>query len=112
MDVCPNRANLALFVPHHKMRQIVHVDRMCNECGNCQTFCPYDSAPYKDKFTLYHTLSDFEDSSNSGFLVTGDNCVKVRLEGNVIDASIGDSTLPQGINDIIKAVVNNYSYLL
>lgn len=112
MDVCPNRANLALFVPHHKMRQIVHVDRMCNECGNCQTFCPYDSAPYKDKFTLYHTLSDFEDSSNSGFLVTGDHCVKVRLEGNVIDASIGDNTLPQGINDIIKAVVNNYSYLL
>ena len=26
-----------------RMRQIIHVDGMCNECGNCATFCPYDS---------------------------------------------------------------------
>ena len=31
------------------MPQIIHVDRMCNECGNCTVFCPYDSAPYTRK---------------------------------------------------------------
>ncbi|MGL4283641.1 MAG: FAD-dependent oxidoreductase, partial [Eubacterium aggregans] len=54
MDICHNRANLAITVPHHKMRHIIHVDRMCNECGNCMMFCPYGSAPYNDKFTLFH----------------------------------------------------------
>ena len=42
MDVCPNRANIVVYVEGKP--QIVHVDRMCNECGNCETFCPYASA--------------------------------------------------------------------
>ena len=48
-DVCPNRANVVIALPDGR-RQILHVDRMCNECGNCAVFCPYDSAPYKEKF--------------------------------------------------------------
>ncbi|MDK2808933.1 MAG: putative selenate reductase, partial [Clostridiales bacterium] len=51
VDVCPNRANVAIKVEGKPMMQIIHVDKMCNECGNCKSFCPYDSAPYKDKFT-------------------------------------------------------------
>ena len=50
-DVCPNRANVVVKLPDGRA-QILHVDRMCNECGNCLVFCPYDSAPYRDKFTL------------------------------------------------------------
>ena len=53
VDVCPNRANIAVRVPGLDQEQIVHVDKMCNECGNCAVFCPYASAPYKDKFTLF-----------------------------------------------------------
>src|SRR5699024_156003 len=52
-EVCPNRANIHVAVPGKRMRQIVHVDGMCNECGNCAVFCPYESRPYKDKFTLF-----------------------------------------------------------
>ena len=44
-DVCPNRANVAVKVPGRKMAQIIHLDYMCNECGNCTAFCPYDSSP-------------------------------------------------------------------
>lgn len=40
-EVCPNRANVAIKVPGKRERQIVHVDGMCNECGNCAVFCPY-----------------------------------------------------------------------
>ena len=36
-EVCPNRANISIKVPGITMPQIVHVDYMCNECGNCET---------------------------------------------------------------------------
>ena len=49
--------------------QIIHVDYLCNECGNCKSFCPYSSAPYLDKFTLFETEADMENSKNQGFAV-------------------------------------------
>ena len=70
-DVCPNRANVVIALPDGR-RQILHVDRMCNECGNCAVFCPYDSAPYKEKFTLFHDRAGFDESpDNQGFLPLG-----------------------------------------
>lgn len=68
-DVCPNRANLSVQVPGMEKAQIIHVDAMCNECGNCMSFCPYDSAPYKDKFTLFANEADLKDSTNEGFMI-------------------------------------------
>ena len=50
------------------MNQVIHVDYMCNECGNCKSFCPYASAPYKDKFTLFANEKDMADSKNDGLL--------------------------------------------
>ena len=70
VDVCPNRANISIKVPGMAMNQIIHVDYMCNECGNCKSFCPYASAPYKDKFTLFAAEEDMKDSTNDGFFVT------------------------------------------
>ncbi|MCD6122056.1 MAG: putative selenate reductase subunit YgfK [Spirochaetales bacterium] len=70
VDVCPNRANVAIVVPGFKdYYQILHIDSLCNECGNCATFCPWEGKPYKDKLTLFHRLQDFNDSTNSGFLM-------------------------------------------
>ncbi len=83
VDVCPNRANIALRVPGMAREQIIHIDKMCNECGNCRVFCPYDSAPYKDKFTLFDSLEDFADSENAGFVVLDKaaQLVKIRFAG-------------------------------
>lgn len=44
----------------------------------------YDSAPYKDKFTLFHTQEDLDNSTNSGFLLGTGNQVTVRLDGEVL----------------------------
>ncbi|MGL4605860.1 MAG: putative selenate reductase subunit YgfK [Eubacteriaceae bacterium] len=112
-DVCPNRANIAITVPGYPMRQIIHVDRMCNECGNCLTFCPYASAPYKDKFTMFHTLNDFNDSNNSGFLLLDKETkqFKIRLEGKAYNLNCGNPLIPTGLNDIIEAMLADYSYL-
>ena len=51
VEVCPNRANIAIQVPGMEKHQIIHVDYLCNECGNCKSFCPYSSAPYPVSYT-------------------------------------------------------------
>ncbi len=47
--------------------QILHVDDFCNECGNCETFCPHSGKPYEDKITLFSEKNTFENSANAGF---------------------------------------------
>ncbi|MEL7603465.1 MAG: FAD-dependent oxidoreductase, partial [Bacillota bacterium] len=114
MQVCPNRANLALRVPGMQTRQILHVDRMCNECGNCAVFCPYDDAPYLAKPTLYHTRHDFDDSTNMGFLHLGGKRFLTRLNGEVLEADLdnADTGLPKDIELLLWALLTEYAHLL
>ncbi len=110
VDVCPNRANVVITLSDMR-REILHIDRMCNECGNCMSFCPYDSAPYKEKFTLFNSESDFEDSENMGFLVLSNDKVRVRL-GSVKDYALDElSSLSKDIESLILTVINDYKYL-
>jgi putative selenate reductase len=116
VDVCPNRANIAINIDGKLMRQIVHIDSMCNECGNCEAFCPYTSAPYKHKFTLFSTIEDFDDSNNEGFVmydIGGTRC-KVRLDCQVLDVNLMDDNcvLPKDIENIIWVIYRRYGYLL
>ena len=113
-EVCPNRANVAIAVPGMRMRQIIHVDGMCNECGNCATFCPYDSRPYKDKFTLFWSEEDFVNSENEGFLKLEGTKTRVRLGGQVKEYDVADAGcgLYDPLRKLICAVYDNYSYLL
>jgi len=112
-DVCPNRANVVIKLPDGR-HQILHVDRMCNECGNCLVFCPYSSAPYKDKFTLFHDRSGFDESiHNQGFLPLGDSRVLVRLDGEVKEVDLkAANDLPADIEVFICTVLTNYRYLI
>ena len=113
-DVCPNRANVAIHVPGKCKAQIIHVDGMCNECGNCEVFCPYKGGrPYKDKFTLYWTEEDFLDSTNEGFLLLEGTQVKVRLDGKVETVDIaGETDLSADAVAVIRTVLKDYAYLI
>jgi len=113
-EVCPNRANVAVRVEGMRQRQIVHVDGMCNECGNCAVFCPYDSAPYKDKFTLFWSREDFEHSTNAGFLRLDGNKTLVRLGGKTTEYDVSDPGcgLYDPLRRLICTVYEKYSYLL
>ena len=112
-DVCPNRANVVIQLPDGR-HQILHVDRMCNECGNCAIFCPYDSAPYRDKFTLFQTKEGFDESvNNSGFLPLGGRKVLVRLNGKVFEADLdGKNDLPPDVEVFVLTVLTKYAYLI
>lgn len=115
VDVCPNRANIEIKVPGRAMPQVIHVDRMCNECGNCTVFCPYAGSPYKDKFTLFNDFASFRDSSNNGFLLLDDTLktFRVRLNGVITDEEpfTEHCSLDSDIRDLIKAAYTDYGYL-
>ncbi len=115
VEVCPNRANVAIIVPGMEKHQIIHVDYMCNECGNCKSFCPYSSAPYLDKFTLFANEADFTDSKNQGFTVLDREAVscKVRYIGEEFTWVKGEETkLSEGLQKLIETVCKDYAYLL
>ncbi|MDD5938486.1 MAG: putative selenate reductase subunit YgfK [Clostridiales bacterium] len=116
VSVCPNRANISVEVPGLSMPQIVHVDGMCNECGNCAAFCPYDSAPYRDKFTLFWSEEDFRNSRNDGWLPAGDGSgvCQVRLGEMVKTYDVTDPGcgLYDPLRRLILAVREDYGYLV
>jgi putative selenate reductase len=135
VDVCPNRANVAIEIDKKEgfqdAYQILHLDALCNECGNCATFCPYDGKPYKDKLTLFRTSKDFKNSTNNGFMVTGsfDNqLITLRLNNNLwklkldkdgklipIDLSCPDDYEVKELKKasaIISTVFKDYSFLI
>lgn len=115
VEVCPNRANISIRVPGMEKHQIIHVDYLCNECGNCRSFCPYDSAPYLDKFTLFADEKDMEDSRNQGFTVLDAASVKckVRFFGETYVWTKGEETrIPEGLLKLMETVIRDYSYLL
>ena len=111
VDVCPNRANIVIH-PKGMGAQIVHIDSLCNECGNCETFCPYSSAPYKDKFTLFSTVEEFSESTNNGFVPLRENLFRVRLDNTVHDYDLSkDNSLDKNIEILILTIKNDYPYI-
>ena len=112
-DVCPNRANVVIHVPGKCQAQIIHVDGMCNECGNCAVFCPYTGRPYRVKFTLFWTEEDFADSSNEGFLMVGEDSVKIRLDGQEQTVKIDElDKVSADAAAVIRTVIQEYGYLI
>jgi putative selenate reductase len=73
--------------------QILNIANFCNECGNCNTFCPTNSAPYKEKPKIYLTLADFKNAAEGYYLSSkGDKRILIAKEG------VGFRTLTE-VND-------------
>ncbi len=132
VDVCPNRANIPIAIDgdsFEDINQILHIDWMCNECGNCETFCPHQGAPYKDKITLFMSEGDFKYSGNDGFyVIEGKNEIKIMsrfktkfeklcfshsgvLKRNASQDHDEDKDYDQHLRMIGK-IISDYSYLL
>ena len=109
-DVCPNRANVALSVCGRI--QILHIHSRCNECGNCEAFCPYESAPYKAKFTLYPTVDELRACDNDGFAIVDAKkaMCEVKLGGKIESCNINGNkcALPEDIHGLIRAYFEVY----
>jgi len=94
VPVCPNDANFTLSMPAvdlpivkltrtasgwsaredgrlvlAKKHQLANFADFCNECGNCDAFCPEDGGPYLIKPRFFGTREDFDAfSERDGFL--------------------------------------------
>ena len=125
VEVCPNRANIIIESPetsnHKDSHQIIHIDELCNECGNCTTFCPYDGEPYKYKLTIFNSHSEFSNSENDGFYkTTGKDLaiVYLRYEEEVIQLKLDkngkfverNSEIEKPLN-IIEHLIKHYDHL-
>jgi len=114
VDVCPNRANIALPVEGlAQAMQIVHLDAYCNECGNCGTFCPWQGTPYQNKPTLFSRMDDFENSSNPGFYLEGETLL--TRKGNKVEKTPLSSALSgepgEELNRIFRTLYEKHRYL-
>ena len=139
VTVCPNRANQSytlgpfeaglpvLFVtdeglekgPEQTLQleqrhQIVNLTNFCNECGNCQTFCPTSGAPYREKPRLHLDRPSYEaeteramliERQDDGFLLSARfdgaehqllyQAEKVRYRSPLVDATLTVTGSPQ-----------------
>jgi putative selenate reductase len=110
-SVCPNRANVIITVDGK--RQMLHLDGLCNECGNCASFCAEKTLPYRCKLTVFTDRTALEESQNAGFaflpesgrflLRWADICREVAPE---------DEGVPPEVGRVMAAVRDAYPWLM
>jgi putative selenate reductase len=71
--------------------QVLNIADLCNECGNCATFCPTADRPYRDKPRLCLTEAGFELEDDCFYLREG--VIKRRVDGRVETLTEGDDHL-------------------
>ena len=97
VDVCPNRANR--FVEGLE-RQVVHLDGPCNDCGCCESLCPFGLKPYADKFVLYPDRETLLESERDGFVILPGGYL-IRWQGRVREDA---EALPEQARRFMDAV--------
>jgi putative selenate reductase len=108
VTVCPNGAFMKLPSPSNladeiggRWQYLVIVD-LCNECGNCMTFCPEEGDPAQIKPKLYLDESRFNDAPGQAFhLVRSGSDVTVSAAdgwdgelGTLVEVLAGDQGVP------------------
>ena len=81
------------FVPENeqiyileKNQQIGNIAEFCNDCGNCETFCPEVGAPYKIKprfFIKYEDLNSID--TLNGFHFKSPYSILAKINGIIIE---------------------------
>ena len=73
--------------------QVAVLTDFCNECGNCESFCPTARAPYQDKPRLYLDGREFEAETDNAYHLRGDTeawTLRARFDGATHELSIGE----------------------
>lgn len=139
VEVCPNRANHTYFVSPaswqvpvlacregvleqtgetgfriQQTRQIIHLHDLCNDCGNCATFCVHEGKPYREKPRLFFDRNDFERERDNAFhvdRVRGEWIIKRRERGKESQIVVGESADEIVFeNDLLRAVLSSADF--
>lgn len=113
VDVCPNRANMKVAVKELTANyQIVHVENMCNECGNCHMFCPKGGFPYLKKITIYQDLQEYRDSKNTGVLRIGEDKFLLREDGKEYIYEANSKEEKSKLELTVETIFKDYPYYM
>ncbi len=87
ITVCPNDAffNIKSIEGMEGRQQYLLLAELCNECGNCMTFCPEDGDPAMIKPRLYQDRSLFEGRTGQGFLLDDSGTIVESRSDNESD---------------------------
>jgi len=116
VSVCPNSANYYYEISPFEMKypriylengnyditgwekfevkqkyQIININDFCNECGNCDTFCPTGGAPYKVKPKFALNENSFNEIA-AGYYLNG-NEIKYKENNKIISLVIKEKEL-------------------
>jgi putative selenate reductase len=107
--VCPNDANFTFVLPTSaslpvtEPRQIANFADFCNDCGNCDTFCPEDGGPFRLKPRLFLDRARWlRDAPRDAILIERD-AITGRFDGaeyRVADGS--DPAADQPTHDLLR----------
>ncbi len=90
ITVCPNDAFFSIpsLEGQQGRQQYLVWAELCNECGNCMTFCPEEGDPAMVKPRLYIDEAVFSARTGQGFLVRSDGTVLGRTEDDSTAESV------------------------
>ncbi len=83
-----------------KKHQIGNFVDFCNDCGNCDVFCPELGGPYKLKARFFSTLDDLlADEGRPGIFIDGARAW-ARVDGVLMDVTAADGWLQVEVGDV------------
>ena len=139
VSVCPNLANFSYavepvchdlqkailhedgsirFIPDLEFRtgqslQILNIRDLCNECGNCTTFCPSGGRPFADKPGIHLSVKSLNDDENGFFLSrhSGMHVLIFKEKENIKTLTLADGQYIYETNQI-RAVIRLEDFCL
>lgn len=90
-----------------RKHQIANYGDYCNECGNCDTFCPEIGGPYIEKPTFHRTAASYAAAApRDAFMVAREGVVSVitgRLQGREHRLAVSDLATAIYTDGIVEA---------
>ena len=93
VTVCPNDAFFTSpsLEEQDSRQQYLVLAELCNECGNCMTFCPENGDPAQIKPRLFTDEALFNARDGQGFLIQADGTIRSRQpEDNLAQKTVAD----------------------
>jgi putative selenate reductase len=101
-------SNLASIV-FEQNTQIITIGDFCNECGNCDTFCPTAGAPYKTKPHIFLTKESFLQEPE-GYFIENDH-IQYKHDDFIEIMKIEDNHLLYS-NNYLSAIIDKSSMVI
>jgi putative selenate reductase len=102
IQACPNDAIFAYEVAPVELdgfvvteeHQLAVFEGACNDCSNCEVYCPEKGAPFVEKEMVFLNAEAFERSTADGF-VEIDGVLHARMEGKEYRLEMTSGDLPR-----------------